>query len=68
MSRGLSWALAGILAGFGALFLTIWSGEDSGSMAAVMFACASVMLATSEVRKPSKAPCPDERPDQPPAD
>ncbi len=68
MSRGLSWTLAGCLAGFGVLFLTIWSGEDSGSMAAVMFACASVMLATSEVRKAGKSPCPDKTPDQPPVD
>lgn len=68
MPRGLAWTLAGCLAGLGVLFLTIWSGDDSGSMAAVMFACASVMLATAEVRKPGKAPCPDQPRDQPSAD
>ena len=68
MPRGLAWTLAGCLAGFGVLFLTIWSGSDSGSMAAVMFACASVMLASGEVRRRSKRACPEKPRDQPPAD
>lgn len=61
MSRGLGWTLGGIFAGFGVLFFTIWSSEDSASMAAIMFAVSSVMFATTEARK---APCPDKAGDR----
>lgn len=59
MSPGLGWTLGGIFAGFGVLFLTVWASENSGSMAAVMFAVASVMFATTGSGKARKTPCPD---------
>jgi uncharacterized membrane protein len=68
MARGLGWALAGIFAGFGFLFMTIWSGENSMSMAAVMFAVCSVMLATTEASRSRKAPCPEKARRQPAKD
>lgn len=51
MPRGLGWTLAGCFAGLGALFFTVWSGSaDAASMAAVMFAVASIMIVSTEVR------------------
>ena len=65
MPRGLGWTLAGCFAGLGTLFFTVWSGSaDSASMAAVMFAVASVMIATTEVRSGDKGGCPDRTPDR----
>lgn len=66
MSRGLGWALAGIFAGFGVLFLTIWSGENSMSMVAIMFAVSSVMLASTEAARGRKSTCSDQERDQAP--
>jgi len=69
MPRGLAWVLAGAFAGLGVLFFTIWSGsEDSASMAAIMFAVASVMIVSSELRPARKDRCPDKARDQTPAD
>ncbi len=65
MPRGLGWTLAGCFAGLGALFFTVWSGSaDSASMAAVMFAVASVMIVTTEVRPGGNGRCPDKTRDQ----
>lgn len=65
MPRGLGWTLAGCFAGLGVLFFTVWSGSaDSASMAAVMFAVASVMIVTTEVRPGGKSGCPDKTGDQ----
>jgi len=64
MPRGLGWTLGGLFAGLGVLFFTLWSSDDSMSMAAIMFAVSSVMFATTEASRSRKIPCPDKAADQ----
>ncbi len=62
MPRRWAWMIAGILMGFGFLFFTVWSSsvDDSRTLAAVLFACASTVILTGEVTNRRKSPCPDQ--------
>ena len=70
MPRRWAWAIAGILMGFGFLFFTVWSAsvEDSRTLAAILFACASTAILTGEVTNRRKGPCPEKAQDANPPD
>lgn len=61
MSRAWAYLIGGILMGFGFLFFTVWSDsvEDSRTLAAILFACASAVIVTGEAANRRKRPCPE---------
>lgn len=60
MPRRWAWLIGGIVMGFGFLFFTIWSDSvpDARTMAAILFACASAVILSGEVRGSRRKACP----------